>query len=139
MGNVTHQIVADAVLALGMLSGLYSQQGLDERVVRALRSDALGKRRSAPAPVIRGCSRRRGRGDGRHLPHQDHPAARDVGTGARPGLDEVSNRISGCDVVLATSETPRETLHRTLSLARAKSHGRPLVIVAPGQPWAAPV
>lgn len=283
MGDATHRIVADAVLALGVLSDLYSQQGLEERVVQALRSDALGRRRNAllthwhrlhdamgavpgVAPsdrTLRGIVEpevfkelaRRLVALGSTAPEPDGPlieldppprssgrvlvigaAVMDAifrtrtipqhetsepahgfalspgGKGlcqavaaARLGLDvsllttladdqfgqeilqylrkqrvdtslvkivpgartpvtgvfelplgdsiaafwrnereisleirdvdEVSHRISGCDVVLATFETPRETLHRTLSLARSESHGRPLVIVTPGQPY----
>jgi ribokinase len=42
----THQIVADAILGLGVLGDGYSQHGLDERVIQALRADSLGRRRA---------------------------------------------------------------------------------------------
>lgn len=42
----THQIVADAVLGLGVLGDGYSQYGLEEKVIQALRADSLGRRRA---------------------------------------------------------------------------------------------
>ncbi|WBQ02294.1 PfkB family carbohydrate kinase [Kribbella sp. CA-293567] len=42
----THQIVADAILGLGVLEDAYSLYGLDNRVTQALRADSLGRRRS---------------------------------------------------------------------------------------------
>jgi ribokinase len=43
----TGQIVADAILGLGLFADVYSLQGLDKRVVRALSADSLGGRRDA--------------------------------------------------------------------------------------------
>jgi ribokinase len=45
--DVTHRIVADAVLGLGALAGVYLHRHVDDRVVAALRADSLGKRRAA--------------------------------------------------------------------------------------------
>jgi len=42
----THQIVADAILGLGVLGDVYVQHGLEEKVVQALRADSLGRRRA---------------------------------------------------------------------------------------------
>jgi ribokinase len=43
----TDQIVADAILALGLFADVYSQHGLDSRFVQALSADSLGRRRNA--------------------------------------------------------------------------------------------
>jgi ribokinase len=42
----THQIVADAILALGVLEDAYAQHGLDDKVIQALRAASLGRRRA---------------------------------------------------------------------------------------------
>ncbi|MEV6414287.1 PfkB family carbohydrate kinase [Kribbella sp. NPDC051718] len=42
----THQIVADAVLGLGVLDDAYLRHGLDQKVIQALRADSLGRRRA---------------------------------------------------------------------------------------------
>jgi ribokinase len=47
MPDLTHRIVADAVLGLGVLSDQYRHDSLDERILYSLRSDALGKRRAS--------------------------------------------------------------------------------------------
>jgi ribokinase len=59
---------------------------------------------------------------------QIHLAVRDI--------DGLSRQFASCDVLLATFETPRETLDRTLDLTRAAQRGGPTVIVTPGQPYA---
>lgn len=43
----TQQIVADAVLALGMFADMYAAHGVEERVVSVLQSGLLGRRREA--------------------------------------------------------------------------------------------
>lgn len=43
----THRIVADATLALGLFAEQYAKNGIEERVVDALRADSLGTRRNA--------------------------------------------------------------------------------------------
>jgi ribokinase len=58
---------------------------------------------------------------------QIHLAVRDV--------DPLSRQIASCDVLMATFETPRETLDRTLDLTRSGQRGGPTVIVTPGQPY----
>ncbi|MEV8371835.1 PfkB family carbohydrate kinase [Kribbella sp. NPDC056861] len=42
----TYQIVADAILALGVLEDAYAQHGLDDKVIQALRAASLGRRRA---------------------------------------------------------------------------------------------
>ncbi|MGW6275871.1 carbohydrate kinase family protein [Kribbella sp. NPDC055071] len=46
------------------------------------------------------------------------------------------DQVAGCDAVLMTFETPRETLQQTLALIHRVRRSRPLVIVTPGQPYA---
>jgi ribokinase len=43
----TQQIVADAILALGMYSEVHSNYGLDDRAIQSLYADSLGRRRTA--------------------------------------------------------------------------------------------
>jgi len=43
----THRIVADAILALGVFSDVFSRHGIESRVIQALRADSLGTRRGA--------------------------------------------------------------------------------------------
>ena len=43
----THQIVADATLALGLFADSYAANGVPQKVIEDLRSDALGRRRLA--------------------------------------------------------------------------------------------
>lgn len=47
MTNGTHQVVADATLALGLFAKSYLAKGVTQKVVDDLRSDALGRRRAA--------------------------------------------------------------------------------------------
>lgn len=47
MTSGTHQVVADATLALGLFGDSYAANGVPEKVIADLRSDALGRRRLA--------------------------------------------------------------------------------------------
>jgi ribokinase len=50
-------------------------------------------------------------------------------------IDLLSRQISDSDAILVTFEVPRDTVHRTLTLAHAHPRTRPIVIVTPGQPY----
>ena len=50
-------------------------------------------------------------------------------------VDDRSRQIGECDILLASFETPRETLERTLDLTRTGRSTGPAVIVTPGQPY----
>jgi ribokinase len=43
----SHRIVADAILGLGTFSEIYASHGIEPRVISALQSDSLGRRRKA--------------------------------------------------------------------------------------------
>jgi ribokinase len=50
-------------------------------------------------------------------------------------IDRLSQHFATCDAVLVTFEIPRETLQHTVALVNRLDEPRPVVIVAPGQPY----
>jgi len=50
-------------------------------------------------------------------------------------IEQLSQHFTSCDAVLLTFEIPRDTVERTLALLSMLDEPRPIVIVAPGQPY----